>query len=438
MQRGDHTRYQRKQIARLRAERNQARRALHATRAQLQQLQKQSRQLVVRSKVDLVHVALQLFLVARIGFRAVARVLALLAPLLGIATPPCPQTVINWVMRLSIVRIEAARRLPLLLPTPVPFTNGFIWMIDISIGLGSDKILAVLAVDARHHQHHDGAMTLHHVHCLAVAVATSWTGDTTSALLRRLIAIMGRPTASLKDGGSALQKAVDALDAEALASPCLDDISHAAAGMLRRHDQDHPDFQTFVSACGRGSGTLKQTLLACLAPPKGHTKARFMHVHRLFSWADRVLKLSPPGGAKTGSVLAKLRACLEPLPACKALIRRFRADAAGLLGCQKILKTKGLCHDTRQQCAPLIAPCHLPPCAASFASISTSHSALPGLSGSTTSGCRSAPMRSHRFSGWPSATAPARRRMRRASPCACRPYAGCRHRQKPSRCFRLA
>jgi hypothetical protein len=67
-----------------------------------------------------------------------------------------------------------------------------------------------------------------------------------------------------------------------------------------------------------------------------------------------VLRLSPAGGAKTGSTLAKLRACLGELPACKALIKRFRADALGLLECQKILKIKGLSHDTRAQCEALI------------------------------------------------------------------------------------
>jgi hypothetical protein len=49
-----------------------------------------------------------------------------------------------------------------------------------------------------------------------------------------------------------------------------------------------------------------------------------------------------------------LRACLDQLPACKALIQRFRGDASGLLACQKILKTKGLSHDTLAQCKPLI------------------------------------------------------------------------------------
>jgi len=98
----------------------------------------------------------------------------------------------------------------------------------------------------------------------------------------------------------------------------------------------------------------KHTILACLAPPNVRTKARFMHVHRLCTWADQGLKLSPAGGAKAGSTLARLRACLDELPACKALITRFRADAAGLLACQKILKTQGLSHDTLAQCEPLI------------------------------------------------------------------------------------
>jgi hypothetical protein len=235
-----------------------------------------------------------------------------------------------------------------------PFTNSLIWMLDISIGLGPGKMLAVLACDAHHHQHTSSALSLKHVHCIGGAVAAAWTGETIADVLQRLIAQMGRPAAYLKDGGGELHKAVALLDAQGLASPCLDDISHAVAGMLKRAYQAHPAFATFVAACGRVSGTLKHTMLACLAPPTVRTKARFMNVHRLFTWADRLLKLSPPGGAKSGSILAKLRACLDQLPACKALIRRFRADAAGLLECQKILKSKGLSYDTRAQCEPLI------------------------------------------------------------------------------------
>ncbi len=360
-QRGDRERYQRKQTARITAERDRTTKALKAAQARLHQLEAQLHQLegqlqrsVTQPKVEVVLVTMQLFLVARIGFRAVSRVLSLLACALGIKQAPCPQTVINWLIRLSIVRIEAARSLKGFPLSQVPFSNGLIWMIDISIGLGTGKILAVLAVDAHHHQLVPSALSLDRVHCLGVSVADSWTGDAIAEVLKRLIAQMGRPAAYLKDGGSELHKAVAFLGEQGLSSLCLDDISHAVAGMLKRVYQDHPTFATFLAACGRVSGKLTHTILACLAPPQVRTKARFMHVHRLFTWADRVRKLSPPGGAKTGSTFAKLRACLDQLPACKALITRFRADALGLLKCQKILKIEGLSHATRAQCELLI------------------------------------------------------------------------------------
>jgi hypothetical protein len=265
-----------------------------------------------------------------------------------------PATVINWVMRLSIVRIDSARHLRGLPLSQAPFCNGLIWMIDLSIGLGTGKMLAVLAFDAHHHQRHQGALSLAQVHCLGVSVAASWTGEAIAEVLKRLIAQMGRPAAYLKDRGSELSKAVDVLALEGLASACIDDISHAAASMLQRAYQHHSDFEAFLSACGRVSGNFKQTILACLALPTVRTKARFMNVHRLFTWADRVLKRSPAGGAKAGSTLARLRANLDRLPQCKALIKRFRADAKGLGGCEKILKTKGLTPATLAECEPLI------------------------------------------------------------------------------------
>src|SRR5882762_10252230 len=352
--RGEGERYQRTQNARLKAQYNRTRHALTETQARLRQLEAQLHGLATVPKVEVVHLALQLFFVARIGFRAASRVLTLLAWALGIKSAPWPQTIINWGIRLSIVRLDAARTLRGLPLSQAPFPNGLLWMIDISIGLGTGKILAVLACAAHHHQLAPGALSLPHGHCIGVCVADSWTGEAIAEVLQRLIAQMGRPAASLKDGGSELQKAVDELAERGLASPCLDDISHAAAGMLKRVYQHHPAFERFVSACGRVSGKLKHTLLACLAPPTVRTKARFMHVHRLFTWADRVLKLSPPGGAKRGSILAKLRASLDDLPACKALITRFQRDAGALLACQKLLKTHGLSHATLPQCQPLI------------------------------------------------------------------------------------
>jgi hypothetical protein len=137
-QRGEHERYQRKQNARLKAQYNRTTTALKATQARLRQLEAQLHGLATVPKVDVVSLALQLFFVARIGFRAVSRVLTLwlwpsvsrkhhvLKPLsIGSSgSPSCAST--------RPAPFGASSE-------PGPLTNGLIWMIDIqhwASGLG--------------------------------------------------------------------------------------------------------------------------------------------------------------------------------------------------------------------------------------------------------------------------------------------------------------
>jgi hypothetical protein len=70
-----------------------------------------------------------------------------------------------------------------------------------------------------------------------------------------------------------------------------------------------------------------------------------MNLHRLVQWADQLLKHSPPGAARAGSALAKLRGALDQLPTCRAFIELFRRDAESLLQCQAVFKVKGLTRD---------------------------------------------------------------------------------------------
>lgn len=307
----------------------------------------------INNKEEHVYLALRLFLTAKISFRAVSRVLHVIKDYLGLQKPPCPQTIINWVMRLSIARIQNAG-LGIEEQMTAQFTNNSICLIDISIGLNANKILTVLFLDAEHYRRDEGAPTLQNVTCAGVSVADTWTFDPIAVFLQKIIEAVGMPVAYLKDGGTDLGKAVKILNEQGLGSPSLDDISHVVANLLKHEYENHPKFKTFISACGQVSKNLKQTILACLAPPTVSTKARFMKIHRLVKWASQLLKHSPKGRASTGSLLSKLRASLERLPECKVFISCFRRDAKVLLACQKILKKKGLNHDTSEQCQQLI------------------------------------------------------------------------------------
>ena len=346
-------RYQRRENIRIKKDRNKYKKDAREAKKQLEQEIKNNTR-IVKNKEELIYVALQLFLVARIGFRAVSRVFGVLGDYLGVKKAPCAQTIINWVTRLSLTRIQGSTQLVGSQIHNDRFSNGFIWILDASIGLGSGKILTVLALDVNHHEQNEDAPTLKNVHCIGVSVASSWTGETIADFLQKIIATLGRPVAYLKDGGTDLGKAVRLLGERGLHSPTIDDISHIVANLLKHEYHDHAMFKTFISACGKVSKKLKQTTLACFAPPKVSTKARFMNLHRLVKWADQLLKHSPRGGAAKGSILLKLRASLDELPGCRAFIRRFLRDATPLLECQKVLKTNGLNQDSYKECQQLI------------------------------------------------------------------------------------
>ncbi|QTA91770.1 Uncharacterized protein dnm_078440 [Desulfonema magnum] len=246
-----------------------------------------------------------LFLIVRISFRAVSKVLGVLSGYLGIPKAPCAQTIINWVTRLSIAKMRNPAYLNCPSADKSGFANGFLWIMDISIGSGSGKILTILALNPKHHILNNGSPTLKNVHCVAVGVAESWTGEAIADFLQKVIGVAERPVGYLRDGGTDLAKSVKVLGERGLPGISVDDISHIIANLFKHEYQKHPMFDKFISACGKISRNLRQTVLACLAPPKVSTKARFMNLQRLTIWADKLLKLSPRGRAAKDSVLSR-------------------------------------------------------------------------------------------------------------------------------------
>lgn len=303
----------------------------------------------LKSKPDLVYLCFLLFCVGGLGFRAVSRVLSVLGGFIGLKKAPCPQTVINWVANLSIARIQSAARFCNALDSP-----GFIWIIDASIGHGAGKILAVLALRADHHLINGSAPTLQNVHCISVAVSVTWTGQSIAEFLMKTINAVGAPLSIVKDGGTDLAKSVKILAERGIALPTIDDVSHFFANLLKREYGTHPMLARFLSACGNVSKKFKQSLLACLVPPKVSIKARFMNLRRLLDWADKILKHSPKGRAAKGSMLEKLRKSLDQLPECKPFIKRFLRDASALDEVQKILKNRGLSRETAEESKALL------------------------------------------------------------------------------------
>ncbi len=289
-----------------------------------------------------------------VGFRAISRMFGILQTCLGITKVPSHQTIINWVTRYSLSKIWNYKGLPCVSFGRNKLANGAIWMIDTSIALGAGKILAVLELRIDHYKNSHSAPTLEDINCVAISVAKSWTGESIANFLQEVISVTGKPAAYLKDGGLDLAKGVRLLNERGFSSFSIDDVSHVVANLLKHEYSKHPSYDGFISACGQASKKLKQTALGFLAPPKNSTKARFMNIHRIVTWAEMVLQHSPPGRTSKGSVIEKLRDCLGELPESKQFIKRFLRDAIPLLECQQILKTCGLNMEVYKRCKEIL------------------------------------------------------------------------------------
>ncbi len=149
--------------------------------------------------------------------------------------------------------------------------------------MGIGKILAVLEVKLDHYLRNEGAPTLANINCAAISVAASWTGESIAEFLQQVIRVIGKPAAYLFEG--------------------------------------------------QASKKLKQSILACLIPPKISTKARFMNIHRLAEWAQMILQHSPKGRAAKDSLIDKFRNPIGKPPEYKQFINLFLRDDPPLLEC---------------------------------------------------------------------------------------------------------
>ena len=344
------SRDQRKTIKRQRGKIRDQNEELRSCKARIAELESMTQHPKVFVKVEVIFLALQLFVVARIGLRAISRVLKVISSSIGGFKPPCPQTICNWVNKLSLARLWTVPEVIRLSTPKSMFANGWMFMIDESIGHACGKMLLVLGIRVDHYANNPAYPNMSDVRPIAVAVAKSWTGESIAAFIQELIGVCGRPAGFLSDGGKNLGKAMTIVKNQGFNLPVIRDISHFIANLLESKYGNDQRLDDSLSICGESSKRLKQSILACLAPPKVRTNARFMNLHRLVKWADKILDLSPVGRAASGSVLEKLRKSVAGLSDHRSFIEQFSADARFVLDCLKHLKQQGLNRQSKALC----------------------------------------------------------------------------------------
>jgi hypothetical protein len=227
-----------------------------------------------------IRLAVSFSLEARLSCRQVACLLTLIAPLLAVGTPAF-STVRLWLLRLALAALRCAA---------CAVEGGWTLVIDHTLGRGTRECFVALGIPtavllAR------GAYRLRLADMAAVhiEVMDGSNGDKVAAVLRPLLAKLGRVNQVVCDQGSDLLCGVRMLDQDHPGIVLTYDVRHLCAALLRGWLRDCPRWGEFVRLCGQAAHRVRQTAGSFLAPPALRDKARYMNLDTHLDWAQQML-----------------------------------------------------------------------------------------------------------------------------------------------------
>jgi hypothetical protein len=284
---------------------------------------------------------------AVVSYRSVPRILELFdaSMPLGLGWVPHFTSVINWTLRLGLGLLNQVGAID----------APWLAIIDHSIDIGTKKALVVLRVKLDALLKRGGAVRLEDCECIGLTIREKVNGEIVAADLEAIFRRAGTPQGIVKDCDATLQKGVRLWsERQGEAVHVIDDIGHSMANALRDEFEGTASYQRFTALTTQCANRLRQTDLAFLLPPKLRSKGRFQSIGNIGKWGGRMLDvLAVKGGAKKGSLLARLRAALPGFLLLKPFIVRFAGTTLVMSQVMEIIKSQGLGQASHDQCLRL-------------------------------------------------------------------------------------
>jgi hypothetical protein len=221
-----------------------------------------------------------LVLVARTSLTGASAVLALFFPDWNEQGEiPHPTTGRGWLLRVGLFKLQR----------PKASADDWFWLVDHTIQIGKARCLMIAGVRLSLLPPRGQALELKHLEPLAILPVDQSNGQIVYQQLEAQAAISGMPRAILSDEGSDLTSGIKRFRQQHPEIAGLSDISHYAARLLKRRLENNDRWKSFCHQAGQTKFQTAQTELAFLMPSRQRSKARFMNLGPLLSWANRTL-----------------------------------------------------------------------------------------------------------------------------------------------------
>lgn len=244
----------------------------------------------------LVRLSLTWVCAAHTSYRGVALIFSSLQGVVA-AVGPCAETIRLWLLRVGLY----------LLRRPVPRCSDWVFLVDLTIQLGTHKCLVILGVRLSALRRNGYSPAHHDVQVLSVAVLTRCDGETVAAHLGTLSDRLGVPVQVVSDHGSDVRAGIrlwkrTQRDPRRVVETY--DITHGLALLLKNQLEPDARWARFVTACQSTRQQLQQTAGSFLRPPAWRNKARFLNLASHLKWANQMLVLLQ--GAEVATVAEQL------------------------------------------------------------------------------------------------------------------------------------
>jgi hypothetical protein len=232
--------------------------------------------------LSIISLSLRLVLEAGCSLRGAAAAMAQFVQhqLAGFDVPSF-STIRSWLLRVGHYALTR----------PLDRSAPWLWLVDHTIQIGTQKILVILGCPMSQVPFGQRALRLSDLHLVALVPMEKSNAALVEAELEQAVQRTGRPRLIVSDQGSDLKKGIADFQSWYPRTAYVPDVAHYGATLLEHAWDDQPRWQQFIKELQSTSAKLRQTKSAYLLAPRLRAKARFMNVHVQLRFARRVLKL---------------------------------------------------------------------------------------------------------------------------------------------------
>ncbi|MBX9252504.1 hypothetical protein H1Q63_00620 [Desmonostoc muscorum CCALA 125] len=196
---------------------------------------------------------------------------------------PSFSSIRKWLGRIGLYELNRKKE----------YRSDWIFIVDLTVELGTEKALVVLGVSQQllEEQVFPLKRGLGHqdVELLALEIMYSTKGEYIEQKLSELTKKVGRPVQIIADHGSDIQRGIKLYQQHYPEVIYTYDVTHAMALLLKHELVADEKYQSFIQQCTQCRQQLQQTELSFLSPPSQRSQCRYFNIERLINWAIKLL-----------------------------------------------------------------------------------------------------------------------------------------------------